>query len=380
MTRECILIADDNEDITSALSILLERPGRTTIVCPDIETAEMMLGRAPITHLVTDVQFSGSFGFEGLHFLDRVRARLPHCKLVLMTGQPSDELCSTALKQGAAAMLAKPFDIEELEAVLGTEGNSDGDYEIVRVASLDEILASDALQTAFQPIVQMTPSGEIEAFEALTRVRGSWPAGGPAELFAYAEKLGRLRELNLRTIALALESAAELPLSASIFLNVDPLAFGHELLYTIESSAARAGIALSRVVVEITERSDFEDPKRIVPLIETLRAQGVRFALDDHGSAYSHLSIIDQLRPSYIKISNTFGTGLEDDETHRRIVSHMASFSRDFGCKTVLEGIETAATAGAAERLGVDLAQGYYFGRPNAASHWCESVIEAVAV
>ena len=369
--RETILIADDNESVTAALAMLLERSGRTTIICSDVESAELMLSRAAVTHVVTDVQFSGPFGFEGLHFLDRVHARLPECRIVLITGHPSDTLRDTALQHGALALLAKPFAIEELEAALGTDGPGDtGDYELVQVPSLDQLLAGCELRTAFQPIVEMTPGGAIVAFEALARIRGGWPAGGPAELFDYAARLGRLRELNLVAVARALEAAVELPSSASIFLNVDPLAFGPELPKIVEGAAARGGIDLRRVVIEITERNDFRDPQRAVPLFQALRAKGVRFALDDHGSAYSHLALIDEVRPSFMKISNTFGTNLEEEATHRRIVMHMASMSRDFGCKTVLEGIEAPETARVAARLGIDFAQGYLYGRPKAASHW----------
>ena len=120
----------------------------------------------------------------------------------------------------------------------------------------------------------------------------------------------------------------------------------------------------------LRERNDFRDPQRAVPLFQALRAKGIRFALDDHGSSYSHLSLIDQVRPSFIKISNTFGTNLEEDDTHRLIVAHMRSFARDFGCRTVLEGIESEGTASVAAYFGVELAQGYHFGRPQFASHW----------
>src|ERR1051325_353620 len=377
--REIILIVDDNESVTAALALLLEQPGRTTIVCSDVESAELMLARAPITHVVTDVQFSGPFGYEGLHFLDRRHEQLPDCGIVLTTGQPSETLRTTAIAHGAVAMLSKPFTIADLEAALGTSASDgSGEYEVVPVATLDELLAGDDLQTAFQPIVEMTPDGGamVVGYEALARIRGEWPAGGPAQLFDYAARLGRLRELNLASIARALEAAATLPASASIFLNVDPLAFGSELTRVLESAAARGGIALTRIVLEITERSDFPDPHRLAPLFRALREKGIRFALDDHGSAYSHLSLIDELRPSFVKISNTFGTNLEDDETHRRIVRHTVSLSHDFGCKTVLEGIESAETADAAARLGVDFAQGYHFGRPNAASHWTEPQLQ----
>lgn len=370
--RECIFVVDDNAAVTAALSVLLEREGRTTIVCSDVESAEIMLTRAPVTHLVTDVQFSGAFGFEGLHFLVRVRGRLPLCRIVLITGQPSDALRTTAIQAGANALLSKPFDIDELEAVLGSPAEQgEGEYTVVRVPSLDDILADNALDMAFQPIVRMTSAGtSFMAFEALARVRGDWPAGGPDKLFEYAERLGRLRELNLMALTRAIESAVDLPESASIFINLDPSAFGPDLPRILDEASARAGVSLSRIVLEVTERSAFADPAAAIPVFAALHLRGVRFALDDHGSAYSHLSIIDQLRPSFIKISNTFGTKLEEDETHRRIVSHVASLARDFGCKTILEGIESGETAIAAAGLGIDYAQGYHFGRPHAAAHW----------
>jgi EAL domain-containing protein (putative c-di-GMP-specific phosphodiesterase class I)/ActR/RegA family two-component response regulator len=373
--REYILLADDNATVTSALSVLLERPGRTTIVCSDVESAEIMLSRSPVTHLVTDVQFSGAFGYEGLHFLGRVHSRLPLCRIVLITGQPSDALRTTAMQHGANALLSKPFDIDELEAVLESESDaSDGGYEVVQVPSLDDILARGALDMAFQPIVQMTDRGaRFIAFEALARVRGDWPAGGPAQLFEYAERLGRLRELNLMALTRAIESAAGLPETASVFINLDPSAFGADLPGILDEASARSGVSLSRIVLEITERSAFTDPNAVVPLFSRLHERGIRFALDDHGSAYSHLSIIDQLRPSFVKISNTFGTKLEEDETHRLIVAHVASMARDFGCMTILEGIESPATAMAAAGLGIDYAQGYHFGRPQAAAHWSGS-------
>jgi len=373
--REHILVADDNATVTSALSVLLERPGRTTIVCSDVESAEIMLSRSPVTHVVTDVQFSGAFGYEGLHFLGRVRARLPLCRIVLITGQPSDALRTTAMQHGANALLSKPFDIDELEAVLESESDAaDGGYEVVQVPSLDDILAGNALDMAFQPIVRMTGNGAaLIAFEALARVRGDWPAGGPAQLFEYAERLGRLRELNLMALTRAIESAAGLPEPASVFINLDPSAFGPYLPGILDEASARSGVSLSRIVLEVTERSAFADPNAAVPLFRKLHERGIRFALDDHGSAYSHLSIIDQLRPSFIKISNTFGTKLEEDETHRLIVAHVASLARDFGCMTILEGIESPETATAAAGLGIDYAQGFHFGRPHAAAHWSGS-------
>jgi EAL domain-containing protein (putative c-di-GMP-specific phosphodiesterase class I) len=374
--RQYVLLADDDDAITEALSYTLAREGRTVILCSDVDAAELALSRYPITHLVTDVQFSGDFGFEGLHFLSRVRTLSPDCRIVLMTGNASPALRTAAASHGAT-VLTKPFATTELESALtGGEAVTDSvdtsSYEVIRIPSIDAILYGDGLSIAFQPIVRLTPNGDtIFAYEALTRVSGLW-IDGPAMLFDYADRRGKLAELNLHMMIKAIQEAATLPEHTALFINIDPLTFGKPQLVTaLYRAAMNANIAFHRIVLEVTERSAF--PENVGPVFEELRAVGVRFALDDHGSAYSHLGQIDRIRPSFIKISNTFGTAFEQDETKERIVRHTVALARDFGCEAILEGIESGATARAAVEAGVRLAQGFHFACARAVSYWTES-------
>jgi EAL domain-containing protein (putative c-di-GMP-specific phosphodiesterase class I)/ActR/RegA family two-component response regulator len=375
MSSQCVLIVDDDPVVTEALSLTLERGGRRTIVCSDIEAAEVALERFPVTHLVSDVQFSGEFGFEGLHFLERVRRIAPGCRVVLMTGNANPVLRSEGLKQGAAAVLSKPFDTDDLERALENTFDPLTDsepYAILSIPTLEQILASDTLAVAFQPIVRLAADHTSTlGFEALTRVRGRWLTGGPAMLFDYAEKRSRLSDLNLATLARAIRAASELPESASVFINLDPLAFDRPDLPTaIETACTGAGIDPSRIVLEVTERSGFTNDLTVAGAFASLRDMGLRFALDDHGSAYSHLALIDRIRPAFVKVSHTFGSSFEQDHVKQRIVRHTVALARDFGCETILEGIETPDTARAAIAAGVPLAQGFHFGRPRAAAHW----------
>lgn len=375
--HQVILLVDDDPSITEGLSIALERPGRTTIVCSDVQAAEVSLMRHPVTHLVTDVQFTGEFGYEGLHFLSRVRRRAPQCRIVLMSGQLTAALSKTAKDFGAAEVLSKPFDIQELERALDAGGTtSEGlTYDVIRFPSFAEILQGPELTAAFQPIMRMGADG-VEAFgyEALARVHGSWLPGGPEMLFDYAERREQLAELNLVAITRAIEAGAALPGTPFLFVNVDPLVFtSPRLVPTLENASRRHGVSLSRVVLEVTERSGFTDDDAACLVFDELRALGLRFALDDHASAYSHLAVISRIRPSFMKISNTFGTDFEKDSTRAHIVRHIINLAHDLGCETILEGIETESTASAAAAAGVDFAQGYYYGRPSAASHWVET-------
>lgn len=378
--RECILLIDDDRDVTDALSILLEREGRTTIICADLESAELALTHYAVTHIVTDVQFSGAFGFEGLHSLARLRTIRPECRTILMTGYASDALRAAAMQQGAAGVLAKPFEIQELEAILGEHPHDESEYDIVSVPPIDEILRDGFLESAFQPIVQLTPGTPTFAFEALTRTQGAWRLGGPAELFDYAAKRERLTDLNVAAMQRAMSLSPALPAEASLFINVDPTAFSTNVIVNaLRESTTRAGIAMDRIVVEVTERSAFTDYDAATRTFDELRELGVRFALDDVGSAYSHLPIINRIRPAFVKISQSFGTAFEEDPTKLRIVRHVAALARDFDARTVIEGIECEATAIAAMEAGIDLGQGYHFGRPAPAAKWAAGAAACAA-
>jgi EAL domain-containing protein (putative c-di-GMP-specific phosphodiesterase class I) len=369
--RRIVLVIDDDPVVTTGLEMLLHEEGRTIILCSDLESAELVLARHPVTHVLSDVQFSGPLGYEGLHFLTRIRRQRPDCRIVLMTGLPTDTLRQAAAQCGVTTVLAKPFEIADLERALGLGERSRGAYQSLRVPALPEILQCGLLTAAFQPIV--TPSGDAFGFEALARIRGDWPGGGIAELLDYATQRQQLAELNLAALETALRQAPMLPAGTLLFMNVDPATFHHPGLFeTLQRTASRNGVPLSRIVLELTERSGFTDEAAALAVLARLAEAGVRFALDDHGSAYSHLSLIDRIRPTFIKISHTFGTAFEEDPMRMRVVRHIAAMARDFGCLTILEGVESAATAQAAAAHGIDLAQGFYFGRPNEASFWTD--------
>lgn len=365
---ETILLADDDPNIAEGLALLLERPGRKTVLCSDVESAEISLTRFPITHLVCDVQFTGDFGFEGLHFLGRVHNIVPHCRIVLMTGHATENLRTTAARLGASQVLSKPFSCADLERALqsGEEPVDGTPYEVVRFPTLEEVVHGNEMTMAFQPIVAVqAQSTALYGYEALTRVRGAWMIGGPAMLFEYAERVSHLPELNITAIQRAMRDAAALPPHAALFVNIDPLTFSQaDIPAVLDAAEQSSGFPLSRMVLEITERSGFLDEDAARSSFEGLRRRGVRFALDDHGSAYSHLAMIDAIQPSFIKISNAFGSAFEQSPTKERIVRHVASLARDFGCDAILEGVETEATAEAVASVGIPLAQGYYYGRP----------------
>jgi EAL domain-containing protein (putative c-di-GMP-specific phosphodiesterase class I) len=176
-------------------------------------------------------------------------------------------------------------------------------------------------------------------------------------------------------IARALRAGAQLAQSTPLFFNVHPAMFlaGRRLFDTVTSEAKAADVSLNRIVLEITEQGTLSGDRKVLDYITQLKDVGVRFAFDDVGVAYSHLPFVDTVRPSFLKISQQFGTGFETDSTRMKIVKNILSLASDFSSELILEGIETAETAAAAVELGIKYGQGYYFARPALASTFVKS-------
>jgi EAL domain-containing protein (putative c-di-GMP-specific phosphodiesterase class I) len=163
-----------------------------------------------------------------------------------------------------------------------------------------------------------------------------------------------------------LREARALPEGAKLFVNLHPhvLNEGDRLMRTLVQEASDNGVNLRNVVLEITEQEKLTATPDVCETFESLRATGVEFALDDVGIAYSHLDRIECVKPSYLKVSHEFGTDFEKNPVRRKIIGNILSLARDFDCEVVLEGIESAATSGAARDMGARFAQGFFYARP----------------
>ena len=225
------------------------------------------------------------------------------------------------------------------------------------------------LQTVFQPVVRLDDLSVV-GYEALARLRSDSPLRHPELLFRYAARKKRVGELEVACMERSFKEGTHLSTKAPLFLNMHPDVFasGPKFRDTLVARAGHAGIALDRLVLEITEQGSLTATASVLKAIAALREHGVRFAFDDIGVAYSHLPLMDAVRPSFLKVSQHFGTGFEKDPTRTKIVGNLLSLAEDFNCKLILEGVEDESTAIAASKLGIALAQGFLFARPAPAS------------
>jgi len=360
-----ILIIDDDLQIGMALAIGLERRGRHIIVCRDMESADLVSERFNLTHVITDIKLTGPFRFEGLEIVDRVRRQHQTANVIVISGHVTEELRAEAHRRGAGAVLGKPFSVDRIERLIPVP-SADIEGIVTFVPMLDEILHSDLITPQFQPIVWTENPRYAVGFEALTRLRSDSLLSDPVLLFRYAAAKGRVVDLELATATASIAAGRELAELGILSVNIHPDVFlqADRFFQAIADACADVELAPQRLVLEITEQGPLRDLSSVEAVSTMMRSIGFRFAFDDVGSAYSHLKYIDMIRPKFLKISMHFGSDFERDATKEKIIRNIIALADDFGCQTILEGVETAATLEAARELGIPLAQGYLFARP----------------
>ncbi len=242
-------------------------------------------------------------------------------------------------------------------------------------AELRRALEREELCVHYQPIVELK-SGRLLGFEALVRwdhpQRGLLP---PTAFIPLAEETGLIVPLGQWVLEQACRQAARWqaarapgpPLTLSV--NLSPRQFQQPSLdLQIARALQRSGLDPMCLKLEITESVIMSDVERTIPMLQKLKAIGVKLALDDFGTGYSSLAYLKRLPLDVLKIDRSFVTGIEQSQDDLAIVRAIISLAQSLRLSITAEGIETAAQAEILTALSCDCGQGYLFSRPVAAA------------
>ena len=236
------------------------------------------------------------------------------------------------------------------------------------VNRLRNALDYDGFELRFQPINSIS-TGETAHHEVLIRLRGD---DGklilPDAFLPSAVRFGLMSEIDfwmIRHVAMAYAEESKSNPRLKLAINLSANAFEDDNLTAyIKKTFAEFGVRPSSIIIEITESLAIRRLAHVDQQIKSLRELGCEFALDDFGTGYSSFSYLQKLRFDYIKIDGSFVQDLPDNPVDQKMIKMIAEIGREAGMKTVAEYVRSAETYSILGELGVDLAQGFFIGRP----------------
>ena len=237
------------------------------------------------------------------------------------------------------------------------------------LTNLDRAIKEGWIRVYYQPIVRSL-NGKVSNEEALAR----WadPVKGfflPDQFIPYLEDSGVSYKLDLHVLERVL---VKLKLQEGSGLHLVPQSINLsrsdfdacDMVEEIRRRVDAAGISRSLITIEITESmvgSDFDFMKEQIARFQQL---GFSVWMDDFGSGYSSLDVLQSIRFQLIKFDMHFLQSFDEGESGKIILTELMRMATALGTETVCEGVETLEHVRFLQEIGCTKLQGFYFCRP----------------
>lgn len=230
---------------------------------------------------------------------------------------------------------------------------------------LRSAIEQEQFELYYQPVVDVK-TRTLCGVEALVRWRH--PARGmisPDKFVPLAETTGLIGPLGEWILRRACSDAASWPEHIKVAVNISAIQFQKGNLFeVILRTLLETGIAPERLELEITETSLLENQEAHLTTIRQVKNLGISVALDDFGTGYSSVNYLTNFPFDKIKIDKSFTQGVLSRRDCKAVVASTLALAQGLGTVTTAEGVETEEQLEYMRAAGVDLVQGYLFGRP----------------
>lgn len=238
--------------------------------------------------------------------------------------------------------------------------------QLLHAQSLISVLEESRIKTLFQPIVRASDLS-IYGYEALSRgLHDDSRLIAPMGMFKQAKALDLLFNLDRQCREKAIESAALRKIEEKLFINFVPTAIYNpdECLKSTDEAVNKFGMNQHKIVFEVVETEKVDDYNHLKKILNYYKNKGFQTALDDVGSGFSTLEVYNLLNTDFIKIDKSIIRHIQDSESNQNFFHKLMTLKSQHGVTVLAEGVETKEEADFLTRHGIDLMQGYYFGKP----------------
>lgn len=233
------------------------------------------------------------------------------------------------------------------------------------ITELERIISNQEITIVFQPIFNTHDKVPL-GYEALTRLPQHCTIKNPTDLFEIAYQANRLSDLELLCRKKSIEEFARQRLSGYLFLNVSPYTLtqqNHPKGETLQL-LKQVNMTPENVVIEVSERFEALCNRHLKSTLQHYRDLGFKIAIDDLGTGNSGLKQWAELQPDIVKIDRYFITGCQHNVIKRELLRTIFELGRSTDVIIIAEGIEQTEEYALLDKMGMQFAQGYLFGKP----------------
>lgn len=237
------------------------------------------------------------------------------------------------------------------------------------ISHLDQAISEKWIEVYYQPIIRSS-SGRVCDEEALARwidpEKGFLP---PGEFIPVLENAKLAYKLDLYVLDRILEKLTYLEKEGFYLvpqsLNISRSDFEVcDIVDEIWKRVDAAGVDPEKITIEITESVIGNDLVIINRQIEKFQNLGFPVWMDDFGSGYSSLNVLQCIKFNLIKFDMIFMKKLDEGVNGKIILTEMMKLATSLGVDTICEGVETEEQVRFLQEIGCSKMQGYYFCKP----------------
>ena len=237
------------------------------------------------------------------------------------------------------------------------------------IENFDTAIREKWIQVYLQPIVRAVNERVCDG-EALARWND--PEKGvlsPAVFIPVLEETGLICRLDLYMLDRVLEAiriqSEEGFLSVPHSINISRADFDAcDIVEEIRKRVDAAGVRRDRITVEITESVIGSNLEFMKEQVERFRKLGFPVWMDDFGSGYSSVEVLQSIKFDVIKFDMSFLRQLDEGKERKVILTDLMRMATSLDTDTVCEGVETKSQVQFLREIGCSKLQGYYYSRP----------------
>lgn len=256
-----------------------------------------------------------------------------------------------------AADSSETFDVQSLQQV----AQDMMDKTQKRMQELRTTIAGRVIEPHAQPIVDLA-SGKVHHYEMLLRLPGGRPI---SESVNFAESTGLIYEIDTAMTEIAINFLTEDFDRPSLAVNLSGKSLANTNWATkFLNLLALAKIDRKRLMFELTETATVKNVKAVNKVIAKIRERGHKVYLDDFGAGSAGFHYLRDFPADVVKIDGSYIRRASKTARDGVLLRSMVDLCKALDTKVVAEMVETEAQVKTLKSLGVDYAQGYYFGKP----------------